>query len=302
VRPDSQRLAAKDRRRFAAVEALPLGHGGTPDMAPLLGGDPHPIPEGLRERTPWPDAPAGQRVRQPGGRRKQTAATPPAWLQHVHDPIKARIAGAPMRDDGRGTEVTPQERPARRHARGGGAGPGLVRRLRATRGLARRQSATGGPGGASPPRAAPWRHRGPLLHAWLAAGHPVWRLETTKNAWVGPRSRQGTVSCPQALHAVAQDVPRLARGGILPPGIDALAQQHGGMPGGLRRETPACAGESLRCLGDSAGRRLSPNASALVLVGDGGGRHRCPTPRCQADLHAVVTDLAGPIRVAHSPA
>ena len=33
VRQDDQSRSAKDRRRFAAVEALPLGHGGTPDMA-----------------------------------------------------------------------------------------------------------------------------------------------------------------------------------------------------------------------------------------------------------------------------
>src|SRR5437870_9185927 len=127
LRQDDQSLSAQDRRRCAAVEALTRGHGGTPSIATLLGGDPPPIPAGLRERKPWPDDPAGKRVRQPGGGRKQTEAKHPAWLQHVHDTIKARIAGAPLRDDGLWRDVTPQAIPDRLHAHGVCAGPRLVR-------------------------------------------------------------------------------------------------------------------------------------------------------------------------------
>jgi len=302
VRQDDQSRSAKDRRRFAAVEALPLGHGGTPDMAHLLGCAPHPIQAGLRELPPLPDDPAGPRVRQPGGGRQKTAATHPAWLQHGQATSKERIAGDPRRDDGLGTDGTPQAMPDRRHAHGVCAGPRLVRRLRETLGVARRQSATVLPGGDSPPRAAPCRPLGHLMQEFLAAGHPVLRLATKQQACVGPLSRPGTVSCPQALQACEPACPRRARGVLMPPGIDALAQQHGGMPGGRSRETTAGACESLRWLWDSDGRRLDPNASALLLVGAGGGRNRCHTPRCQAALPAVVNDLAGPIRVAPSPA
>jgi hypothetical protein len=143
LRPSDQSLSAKDRRRLAAVAALTPGHGGTTDIAHILGGDPHTIQEGLRERKQWPDEPAGKRVRQPGGGRKQTEAKHPAWLQHVQDPIQERIAGDPMRDDGRWTDVTPQAMPDRRHAHGIWAGPRMVRRLLETRGLARRDQEEG---------------------------------------------------------------------------------------------------------------------------------------------------------------
>src|SRR2546429_5703852 len=83
LRQDDQSLSAKDRRRLAAVEALTLGHGGTTSIANPLGGDPPPIPQGPRELKPWPDDPAGQRGRKPGGGRRQTEAQHPASLQHA---------------------------------------------------------------------------------------------------------------------------------------------------------------------------------------------------------------------------
>jgi len=302
LRQYDQSLSAKDRRRFAAVEALTLGHGGTTDMAHILGCDPHTLPEGLRERKPWPDDPAGQRVRQPGGGRKKTEAQHPAWLQHVPDPIKERSAGDPRRDDVLWTDVTPQERTDRLHAHGVCAGPRMVRRLRETLGLARRQIANVLPGGDSPQRDAPFRPLGHLIQALLAAGNPVVRIETKKKAGLGTLSRHGQVSCQQALQAFAHDVPSLARGVIIPHGLSDLAQHHGGMHGGLSRDTTAFACESLRVFWHSDGRRLSPNASAIVLLCDGGGSHRGYKHRCKEDLQAVVNDLAGPIRVAHSPA
>jgi transposase len=44
-----QSLSEKDRRRFAAVEAIKLGHGGIRYIAQVLGCDPHTVQEGMRE-------------------------------------------------------------------------------------------------------------------------------------------------------------------------------------------------------------------------------------------------------------
>src|SRR6266700_870321 len=44
-----QSLSEKDRRRFAAVEAIKLGHGGIRYIAQVLGCDPHTVREGMRE-------------------------------------------------------------------------------------------------------------------------------------------------------------------------------------------------------------------------------------------------------------
>ena len=69
-----QSLSEKDRRRFAAVEAIKLGHGGIRYIAQVLGCDPHTVQEGMRELKDLPDDPAGHRVRKPGGGRKKAEA------------------------------------------------------------------------------------------------------------------------------------------------------------------------------------------------------------------------------------
>ena len=60
-----QWLSEKDRRRYAAVEAAKLGHGGVEYIARVLGSDPQTIQQG-REELEQPEDPAAGRVRKKG--------------------------------------------------------------------------------------------------------------------------------------------------------------------------------------------------------------------------------------------
>jgi hypothetical protein len=64
-------LRENDRRRYAAVEAAKLGHGGTDYIAALLGCDPKTIRRGQSdlqelETVPLPDVAPSPRVRKKG--------------------------------------------------------------------------------------------------------------------------------------------------------------------------------------------------------------------------------------------
>jgi hypothetical protein len=58
-------LSEKDRRRYAAVEAAKLGHGGLEYISRLLDCDPKTIREGLKELDESEDLAAG-RIRKKG--------------------------------------------------------------------------------------------------------------------------------------------------------------------------------------------------------------------------------------------
>jgi hypothetical protein len=58
-------LSEKDRRRYAAVEALKLGHGGIDYVARLLQCDPKTIRQGFKDLE-TPEDPASTRVRKKG--------------------------------------------------------------------------------------------------------------------------------------------------------------------------------------------------------------------------------------------
>jgi hypothetical protein len=60
-------LNEKDRRRYAAIEAAKLGHGGQTYIVALFGCDYKTIRRGLEELENPPDLPRG-RIRQKGAR------------------------------------------------------------------------------------------------------------------------------------------------------------------------------------------------------------------------------------------
>jgi hypothetical protein len=60
-------LSEKDRRRYAAVEAGKLGHGGVAYIAGLFGCDPETIRRGLVDVEQLPADTAEGRVRKKGG-------------------------------------------------------------------------------------------------------------------------------------------------------------------------------------------------------------------------------------------
>jgi hypothetical protein len=297
-----QSLSEKDRRRFAAVEALTRGHGGIQYIAQVLGCDPQTVHEGMQELKQLPDDPAGKRVRKPGGGRKKTEVKHAALIEQVRDTIKDRTAGDPMRADMVWTDLTPQEISDSLHTQAVSVGPRIVRRILDTLGFARRQMAKVVPGGDSPHRDAQFRHVSHLIQEFLAAGNPVLSIDTKKKECLGTLYRDGKVYCQQALPVFDHDFPSLASGVIIPHGIYDLTHNHGWIHVGLSHDTTAFACDSFRLFWHSDGQRLYPNASAILLLCDGGGSNSAHKHLFKEDLQGVVNDLGVTIRVAHYPA
>jgi len=70
-------LSEKDQRRYAAVEAARLGHGGIEYVAEVLECSRRTIERGLLELDQLPHDPAAGRVRRPGGGRKKSGDRTP---------------------------------------------------------------------------------------------------------------------------------------------------------------------------------------------------------------------------------
>ena len=78
VRDFYETLSEKDRRRFAAVQARQLGHGGVKYIAEVVGCSRRTIERGLAELDKLPHDPAAGHVRRPGaGRKKKFCPTHP---------------------------------------------------------------------------------------------------------------------------------------------------------------------------------------------------------------------------------
>ena len=66
-----QSLSEKDRRRYAALEAQRLGHGGIQYVAQVLGCSRRTIERAISELEELPHDPAGDRIRRPGAGQKK---------------------------------------------------------------------------------------------------------------------------------------------------------------------------------------------------------------------------------------
>lgn len=103
-------LSEKDKRRYAAIEAFKLGHGGQVYIAELLGCNRDTILEGIRDLNRLPKKTSyDPRVRQAGGGRKTYEQMHPdidVCFLHV---LQNYTAGDPMDDQVRWTNLTPKE-------------------------------------------------------------------------------------------------------------------------------------------------------------------------------------------------
>ncbi len=103
-------LSEKDKRRYAAIEALKLGHGGILYIADILGCHRTTITEGIKELQALPDDTAyDRRIRRPGGGRKGYEETYPDIDVKFLDVLQDYTAGDPTDEQVRWTNLTPKE-------------------------------------------------------------------------------------------------------------------------------------------------------------------------------------------------
>jgi len=107
MRKVHQSLSEKDRRKYAAIEALKLGYGGISYMAKVLGVDRNTIAKGIQELQAEPDPTFNQqRIRSSGGGRKSRDSQIPDLNEKFLEVLKNHTAGDPMNEDIKWTNLT----------------------------------------------------------------------------------------------------------------------------------------------------------------------------------------------------
>jgi hypothetical protein len=88
-------LDEQSRRRYAAMEALSLGHGGVSAMSRISGLARSTINRGIADIRAGGSAPAG-RIRKPGGGRKRKVIEDPTLLSDLKALVQPSTRGVPM--------------------------------------------------------------------------------------------------------------------------------------------------------------------------------------------------------------
>lgn len=295
-------LSEKDRRRYAAIEARKLGHGGVEYIAELLGCSRHTIERGRHDLERLPDDPAAGRVRRPGGGRKPLTEEQPELDENLDELLQVRTAGDPTQSEVRWTDLSPAQISQQLEQKGTPASPTVVRRLLREHGLGVRKIAKTRPGGEDPDRDAQFEHIFELEEVFEAEENPVFCMDTKRKERLGRLYRDGQVWTTAPEEAFDHDFPSWSEGVIIPHGIYDPRFNHGHLNLGLSHDTCEFACDSFLRFWNHWGRRHYPHASEILLECDAGGSNHCRQKIFKVELQRVANHIGLPIQVAHYPA
>ncbi len=296
-------LSEKDRRRYAAVEALKLGHGGQSYIAKVLGCSEKVVSRGLKELAQLPEEPEFElAIRKAGGGRKGY------MIQHVDidaqflDVLKDHTAGDPMDEKVIWTDLTPQEIAAmleKDHQVK--VSKNVVKKLLKKHDYRRRKAQKKQTMKSVPHRDEQFVKIKTLVAEFRAAGHPIISFDVKKKEYLGNFYRDGHLYTREELHAFDHDFNSFAEKVIIPHGIYDVQRNLGYLHLGLSKDTSQFACDCIRSWWLEHGRAAYPQATAILALCDGGGSNGSRHYIFKEDLQKLVDELSIEIRIAHYP-
>jgi hypothetical protein len=172
-------LSEKDRRRYAAVEALKLGWGGITYISQLFECDDKPIRDGIKELEQ--EAVLNQsEIRRTGGGRKSAFETIEGLDAAFLRVIAQRTAGSPMDETVKWTNLTRQEIVELLKTEGIEVSVTVVDQLLEKHHYRKRKAQKRLATGTHPRRNEQFENIERLKEAYQAAGNPVLSMDTKK--------------------------------------------------------------------------------------------------------------------------
>jgi hypothetical protein len=175
-------LSEKDRRRYAAIEVLKLGHGGMSYITKLFGCHAAPVRRGLAELQDEP-AMSDERIRQPGGGRKRALDTINGLSEAFLRVVEHHTAGSPMDESIRWTHLGRQQiADGLFEQEGLTVSVTVVDQLLERHNFRRRQAQKTLATGEHPQRNEQFEKIEQLVETYQQAGHPVMSMDTKKRS------------------------------------------------------------------------------------------------------------------------
>lgn len=294
-------LSEKDARRYAAVEASKLGHGGIEYVAGVLECSRRTIERAMVELEALPEDPAQGRVRQPGGGRKKKVDSEPKLEANLNTVLEVRVAGDPDDEDCLWTNFSTSQIADMVGEMGTPVSPHVVQQWMTDQGLSLHKIAKVLPGGASSDREAQFDRIEELMIEYFEAGLPVFSVDTKAKEHLGQLYREGRVWTQSPIAAFDHDFPSWATGVIIPHGIYDPIRNRGHINIGLSHDTSEFACDSFRWYWNRIGKQCYPDATSILCLCDCGGSNSANQYLFKRDLQQLVNDLGVEIRIAHYP-
>ena len=292
----------KDKRLYAAGEALKLGFGGITYIAKLFNCDRKTIGKGLHELT-HPETIEKNRIRKKGGGRKKSIESIPNINEAFLKVVYLYTAGDPMDDRIRWTNLTHQQVADRLEEMGIFVSKKIAKNLFKKNGFVKRkaQKSVSAGKGDSKERNEQFEIIASLRAKFEAAGNPIISMDTKKKEALGNLYRSGSIYTTVVQKVFDHDFPHLADGIVIPHGLYDVLRNTAYVNIGTSKDTSEFACESIRQWWHNEGQYHYSNADSILLLCDAGGSNSYRHYIFKFDIQNLANELGIEIRIAHYP-
>ena len=294
-------LDERGRRRWAAVEARALGHGGITAVALATGLSDRTIRTGLKELDD-PAPLAGDRQRRTGGGRKSHAITQPGLQDALDRLIEPTARGSPM-NPLRWTIKSTYRLAQALRTQGYEVSATSVRRMLVVMNYSLQSNRKTREGAEHPDRDGQFRHIAERVTARKRRGEPAISVDTKKKEVLGNLKNPGKTYRPKGdpEKVKTHDVPDPKLGKAVPYGVYDIHGNEAGVSVGISHDTAEFAVAAIRRWREKLGRKRYGRAKRLLVTADSGGSNssRCRLWKVELQKWADETGLI--IEVSHYP-
>jgi len=297
-------LSERGRRRWAASEALELGHGGIKVVAQATGLGERTIRRGCQElrHEQAPASLAGRRIRHPGGGRKPLQTHDPALASALEALVDPTTRGDPM-SPLRWTCKSTRKLATALQGQGHQVSHTTVAQLLADLDYSLQGTRKTLEGAAHPDRDAQFRYINRCVKVFQRAGQPVISVDAKKKELVGPFAHGGRDYQPQGQpeRVRTHDFPDKHLGKICPYGVYDPTHNCGWVSVGIDHDTAQFAVESIRRWWWHMGKVAYPQAHAILITADGGGSNASRNRLWKVELQQLADEIGLALYVRHFP-
>jgi transposase len=294
-------LNEQSLRRYVALEAQALGHGGVRAMSRISGLARSTIYHGLADIRDKVSAPPG-RVRRPGGGRKSKVSQDRTLMTDLKRLVEPSTRGDPIKPllwTSSSLRRLAEELAGMGHRVSATVVSKLLREL----GYSLQANRKTKEGGQHFDRDAQFRYINAQAEALLAARQPVISVDTKKKELIGDFKNNGRqwrpTGKPELVNVHDFIDPKLAR--AVPYGVYDIANNAGWVSVGTDHDTASFAVQAIRRWWKAMGRKRYPDAKRLMISADGGGSNGYRVRLWKIELQKLANELKLPITVCHLP-
>ena len=291
----------RQRRLWAAAEALSLGHGGTAAVSRATGISRPTLRAGIKDLNA-PSSLSPERSRRPGGGRKKGSEKQPALKSSLDALVEPTAKGDPMSPLRWTTKSTRRLAEALR-ARQFNVGKSQVCRLLQEMGYQLSANRKSIEGGTNPDRHAQFEFINKQSAKFLKQHCPVLSVDAKKKELIGNYKQNGKVWRPKGKPELVKvyDFIDKKLGKATPYGVYDLKENVGWVNVGIDHDTAEFAVESIRRWWKYLGKELYPQATELYVTADGGGSNSSRSRLWKYCLQEFANESGLSIQVSHFP-